>query len=92
MAKRERSAYSKRYARYRHRIAAWRRMSDAMAALALPMLYMLVEQDDMVAVLGEAVREDPGDGALRKDYLEAIRCRQRALEMIASAPGVPTAG
>jgi len=94
MAKRERSAYAKRYQRLRRRIAAWRKISDAMAALAQPILVMLLEADDLVVELSAQRREEPDDKDLRRDLLEAIRARQRILDLVAEAPGPeePTVG
>lgn len=87
MAKKERSAYAKRYQRLRRRIAAWRTLSPAMAALAQPLLVMLIEADDLVVELGAERREKPDDADLRRDLLEAVRARQRILDLVAAAPG-----
>lgn len=91
MARQPRSEYAKRYQRLRRRIAAWRKISDAMAALAAPVLVMLIEADDLVVELSAQRRASPDDKDLRRDLLEAIRARQRFLDLIAQAPGSPEA-
>lgn len=84
MAKKAKTAYRKRYERLRYRVDAWRKQSPALSKLSKPLLLLVIEIDDVVAIAYDQLTRHPDDAGVLRSYIDLCGKRNEMLKALAS--------
>jgi hypothetical protein len=78
------SAYQRRYERLRYRVQSWRRQSVALSRMSKPLLLLVVEIDDAVAIAYEQLTQHPDDQGILRSYIDLCGKRNEMLKALAT--------